>query len=255
MFRRHGRRGGKGLDTMTKHWIAGGVGILAGGLVTVPVYAAGLNVNLTSTPSSLSVLVLLTGITLLPFAVMTLTAFPRIIVVLSLMRNALGLQTTPPTAILVGLSLILTVFVMEPTMHVIYVKAVLPYQASHLTLVQALTRAKNPLETYMLGQTRPTDLAFFFRLAHVHPPARASLTPFWIAMPAFLVSQLTIAFEMGVFLYLPFLVIDLVVSTVLMSMGMIMVPPTLISLPMKLLLFVLADGWVLLVQSLVTSFH
>lgn len=241
---------------MTKRWMAGIAGLIGGTLIAAPAYAAtGLNVHVGSNPSSLSVLVLLTGITLLPFAVMTLTAFPRIIIVLSLMRNALGLQTTPPTSILVGMGLILTIFVMEPTGHVIYKNAVLPYQANHLTLIQALHRAQGPLEKFMLKQTRSTDLAFFFHLAHVKPPAHAQATPFWIAMPAFMVSQFTIAFEMGVFLYLPFLVIDLVVSTVLMSMGMIMVPPTLISLPMKILLFVLADGWVLLVQSLMTSFH
>lgn len=218
-------------------------------------FAHGVGLHLNPTPSSLSLLFLMTGMALLPILVMTLTAFPRIIIVLSLLRNAMGLQTTPPTPILVGLALVLTLFIMEPTGSAIYQIAVKPYEAGHLSFTQAISHGTGPLHHFMMSQTSQSNLAFFYKLAHQHPPHQSHRVALWILMPAFVVSQLQTAFEMSVFLYLPFLIVDLVVSTVLMAMGMIMVPPTIISLPLKLLLFVLANGWVLVIKSLVTSFH
>lgn len=197
----------------------------------------------------------LTLIALIPTLVLTLTAFPRIIVVLSLLRSALGLQTTPPNAILIGIALVLTGIIMQPVLGVTWTHAAVPALAGRISWATALTRAQGPWRTWLIGQTRPEDLAFFLHLAGAKVGTPAAQVPFLTVSGAFLISQLQLAFEIGIFLYLPFVVIDLVVSTLLMSLGMIMVPPTLISLPIKLLLFVLADGWVLVIQSLVQSFH
>lgn len=206
-------------------------------------------------PSSVGLLVGLTALALLPAILLTLTAFPRIIVVLSILRTALGLPTTPPNAVLIGIALLLTGIVMQSTLTTVWHVAAAPAFAGHISWLAAARRAEGPWRAFLLAQTRPSDVAFFLHLTHTPPPARPAAVPFLPLAGAFLISQLRLAFEIGIFLYLPFVVIDLVVSTVLMSMGMIMVPPTLISLPIKLLLFVLADGWVLVVQSLVQSFH
>lgn len=197
----------------------------------------------------------LSALALLPTLVLTLTAFPRIIVVLSLLRTALGLQTTPPNAVLVGIALILTGIVMGPLLNDTWRLAMVPALSHRISWVHALKIAQGPWRTWLLSQTRPQDLAFFLHLTGVHASSKAGSVSFLTLSGAFLISQLELAFEIGIFLYLPFVVIDLVVSTVLMSLGMIMVPPTLISLPIKLLLFVLADGWVLVIQSLVQSFR
>ncbi|MGC8489218.1 MAG: flagellar type III secretion system pore protein FliP [Clostridia bacterium] len=197
----------------------------------------------------------LTALALLPTLVLTLTAFPRIIVVLSLLRTALGLQTTPPNAVLVGIALILTGIIMGPLLTTTWHTAITPALNGHTTWVTALRQAQGPWRTWLIGQTRPQDLAFFLRLTGAKPGTSVHAVPFLTLSGAFLISQMQLAFEIGIFLYLPFVVIDLVVSTILMSLGMIMVPPTLISLPIKLLLFVLANGWVLVIQSLVQSFH
>lgn len=209
----------------------------------------------TTTPSTIGLLALLTGITLLPAIILTVTAFPRIIIVLSILRTALGLQNTPPNLVLIGLALCFTAFVMEPTLTAVNHVALTPYLAGRIPLGTAILRAEQPLRTFLLAETRPQDLAFVFHAQNLKPPAQPDRIPLLTLIPAFMLSQLTLAFEMGVLIYLPFVVIDLVVSTVLMSMGMIMVPPTLVSLPLKLLLFVLADGWSLVLQSILQSFH
>ncbi|MCL4520681.1 MAG: flagellar type III secretion system pore protein FliP [Firmicutes bacterium] len=226
--------------------------------LTGPVWAASPTVKValpTATPSTLSLLFALMAVTFLPAVILTVTAFPRIIIVLSILRTALGLQNTPPNLVLIGLSLFFTAFIMEPTLAQINQVALTPYLAGHLALPIALTRAETPFRTFLLQQTRPTDLAFLFHVQHLRVPRLPQQTPLFTLIPAFMLSQVSLAFEMGVLIYLPFVVIDLAVSTIMMSMGMIMVPPTLVSLPIKLLLFVLADGWTLVFQSLIQSFH
>lgn len=208
------------------------------------------------TPSqTLGILALLTIISFLPAILLTMTAFTRVVTVLSFTRSALGLQQTPPNQIIIGLSLFLTFFIMEPTLNAINHQALTPYLAGHLTLLQAGQKALNPLRLFMYQQTRPSDLALFLNMGHVKAPHNLSQVPTLTLIPAFIISELKTAFEIGVYIFIPFIIVDLVVSTVLMSMGMMMVPPTLISLPLKLLLFVLANGWSLVVQSLFLSFH
>lgn len=208
------------------------------------------------TPSqTLSILALLAVISFLPAILLTMTAFTRVVTVLSFTRSALGLQQTPPNQVIIGLSLFLTFFIMEPTLSAINHQALTPYLAGHLTLLQAGKEALTPLRLFMYQQTRPSDLALFLKMGHVAPPHHLSQVPTLTLIPAFIISELKTAFEIGVYIFIPFIIVDLVVSTVLMSMGMMMVPPTLISLPLKLLLFVLANGWSLVVQSLFLSFH
>ncbi len=208
------------------------------------------------TPSqTLSILALLTLISFLPAILLTMTAFTRVVTVLSFTRSALGLQQTPPNQVIIGLSLFLTFFIMAPTLSAINHQALTPYLAGHLTLLKAGKNALVPLRLFMYQQTRPQDLALFLRMAHAKAPHGLSQVPTLTLIPGFSISELKTAFEIGVYIFIPFIIVDLVVSTVLMSMGMMMVPPTLISLPLKLLLFVLANGWSLVVQSLFMSFH
>lgn len=242
------------------------VPILAGLCIlgfSAPVWAAGpslpsisINPSGSSTPSqTIGILALLTLLSFLPAILLTMTAFTRVITVLSFVRSALGLQQTPPNPVLIGLALFLTFFIMSPTLSAINHQALHPYLTGHLSLTTAGKRALGPLRTFMYNQTGTSDLALFLRLDHVKPPHSLSDVPTIALIPAFIISELKTAFEIGVYIYIPFVVIDMVVSTILMSMGMMMVPPTLISLPLKLLLFVLANGWSLVVQSLVMSFH
>jgi flagellar biosynthetic protein FliP len=204
---------------------------------------------------TVGILALLTLIAFLPALLLTMTAFTRVVTVLSFVRSALGLQQTPPNQVLIGLSLFLTLFIMAPTFSAINHHALHPYLTGHLSLTAAGTQALGPLRHFMYRQTRPSDLALFLNLDHVKAPHSLAQVPTTALIPAFIISELKTAFEIGVYIYIPFIVIDMVVSTILMSMGMMMVPPTLISLPLKLLLFVLANGWSLVVQSLVMSFH
>lgn len=232
--------------------ISGGVAYAQGAgfpsITLNPSHAAG--------PSqTLGILALLTLLTFLPAILLTMTAFTRVITVLSFTRSALGLQQTPPNQVLIGLSLFLTFFIMAPTFGAINHQALQPYLAGHLSLVQAMNKGLRPLRVFMYHQTRPSDLALFLRLNHVPAPKTLAHVPTVDLIPAFVISELKTAFEIGVYIFIPFVLVDLIVSTVLMSMGMMMVPPTMISLPLKLLLFVLANGWSLVVQSLVLSFH
>lgn len=202
----------------------------------------------------LKILAILTLLSLLPAIVLTTTSFTRIVVVLSFVRQGIGAQQTPPTQVLVGLALFLTMFTMAPVTSAIMTDAYEPYAAGKLTEQQALERAAGPLKGFMLRQTREADLALFYEASHAPLPTTEEEVPIRIASPAFVVSELTTAFQMGVLVLLPFLVIDLAVASVLMAMGMMMVPPASISLPLKLLLFVVVDGWHLLVGSLLRSF-
>jgi len=199
-------------------------------------------------------LLLITALTFLPAVLLMMTSFTRIVIVLSLLRHALGTQASPPNQVVIGLSLFLTLFVMGPVVDRIYEDAYVPYTQQKLAFPQALDRAQVPLRAFMLKQTREPDLALFVKLARVQPPKVKDDIPLRVLVPAFVTSELKTAFQIGFMVFLTFLIIDLVVASVLMSMGMMMLSPVLISLPFKLMLFVLVDGWTLLVGSLVASF-
>jgi flagellar biosynthetic protein FliP len=198
---------------------------------------------------------LMTVLSLAPSIVIMTTSFVRIVVVLSLLRTALGLQQSPPNAVIISLSLFLTAIVMGPTLQKSYDEGVKPLLDQQIELPQAFDAAGAPLKTFMLAQVDQQDLALFVRLSKVPKPATAQDTPIRVVTPAFMISELKRAFEIGFLLFVPFLVIDLVVASVLMSMGMMMLPPVVVSLPFKLIFFVLVDGWRLVAGSLVESFH
>ncbi|MDR0174318.1 flagellar type III secretion system pore protein FliP [Enterobacter sichuanensis] len=200
-------------------------------------------------------LLLLSGFTFIPAVLLMMTGFTRIIIVLGLMRNALGTPTAPPNQVLVGLSLFLTFFVMSPVFSQIYEKAWQPLQENKITMEVALTEGVKPLRAFMLDQTRESDLATFARIAKTPDVATPQEVPLSILIPAFITSELKTAFQIGFTIFIPFLIIDLVVASILMALGMMMVPPTTIALPFKLMLFVLVDGWQLLVGSLAQSFY
>lgn len=203
---------------------------------------------------SIQTLVALTALTFLPAVLLMMTGFTRIIIVLSLLRSALGTQSTPPNQVLVGLALFLTLYVMSPVLEKVYADAYLPWSRNSISFNDALARAEPPVKGFMLKQTREPDLALFLRLANEPLPKDPASTPLKVVVPAFVTSELKTAFQIGFMVFIPFLIIDMVVASVLMSMGMMMLSPVLISLPFKLMLFVLADGWTLLVGSLVASF-
>jgi flagellar biosynthetic protein FliP len=204
---------------------------------------------------SLQVVALMTVLTLLPAVLLMMTSFTRIIIVLSFLRQALSTQSTPPNQVLLGLALFLTFFVMSPVLSRAYEDGVKPYMDHQLTAEAAIPAAAAPFKHFMLNQTRDADLQLFTRLAKEQPYASKDDVPFRVAMPAFVTSELKTAFQMGFLLFIPFLVIDLVVASVLMSMGMAMVSPSIISLPFKIMLFVMVDGWSLLVGTLAGSFY
>jgi flagellar biosynthetic protein FliP len=203
----------------------------------------------------LQVVALLTLLSLAPAILMMLTGFVRIVIVLSFLRQAVGTQGMPPNQVVVSLALFLTGFVMMPTFKTIHEEAFVPYQREEIDATTALTRAYAPLRAFMLRQTREKDLALFVDATASARPATPDDVPPQVLMPAFVISELKTAFEMGFLVYVPFLVLDMVVASVLTSMGMMMLPPVLISLPFKLMLFVLVDGWNVLTGSLVQSFH
>lgn len=203
---------------------------------------------------SLKILALMTLLTLLPALLMTMTCFTRVIIVLALLRQAIGLPSIPSNQILTGLALFLTLFIMAPVLQKINVQAIQPYMNKSITEQEAFTRASIPLSDFMLKQMRKDDMALFLKLAKKPANTPAQQIPFYILMPAYLTSELKTAFQIGFLLFLPFLIIDLVVASVLMSMGMMMLTPTLISLPFKIMLFVLVNGWVLIIGTLASSF-
>lgn len=202
----------------------------------------------------LQIVLLLTALSVVPAVLILMTSFTRIIVVLSFVRNALGTQQLPPNQLLIGLALILTFFVMAPTWNQINTEALQPYLTKEISQTEALHKAEEPLRTFMFKQTRQKDLELFVGLARMERPQTYGDIPTYVLIPAFVISELKTAFQMGFAVFIPFLVIDMIVSSTLMSMGMMMLPPMMISLPFKILLFVLVDGWHLVVQSLVTSF-
>lgn len=203
---------------------------------------------------SLQILLLMGLLTILPSLVLMMTSFTRIIIVLSILRHALGLQQTPPNQVLVGLSLFLSLFVMQPVLTDINRAAITPYGSEEIGIEEAVTRAGNSLHGFMMAQTRKDDLALFAKLAKSSPFAGPKDIPFSVLLPAFVTSELKTAFQIGFLIFLPFLIIDLMVASALMSLGMMMLSPTVISMPFKLLLFVLVDGWALTMGSLAASF-
>ena len=205
--------------------------------------------------NAVQLLLLVGGISLVPALLFTVTGFTRILIVLGFIRSGLGTPTAPPNQVLVGIALFLTLFVMAPTFNAINTEAIKPLRAEKISQETALKRAEGPMREFMFDQTRTKDIALFAKLAKIENPKTRKDIPTYVLIPAFTISELKTAFQIGFLIFLPFLVIDLVVSATLMSMGMVMLPPVFISLPFKILLFVLVDGWNLVTSSLVNSFH
>ncbi len=203
---------------------------------------------------TLQILALMTGLTLLPAALIMMTAFTRIIVVLAILRQALGTAQTPSSQVMLGLALFLTLFVMTPVLDRINESSLQPYMRDEIGLREALVRGAAPLRSFMLGHTRESDLVLFEEMAGKGSPKSPEEVPLTVLMPAFVTSELKTAFEIGFLIFIPFLVIDLVVASVLMSMGMVMLSPLIISFPFKIMLFVLVDGWALIMGALASSF-
>jgi flagellar biosynthetic protein FliP len=197
---------------------------------------------------------LLTVLSLAPSILMMMTAFTRIVVVLSFLRTALGTQQTPPNTVLISLAMFLTLFIMTPTFQASYDQGIKPLMAGEMEEMEAFTKAVVPFKQFMLKHTREKDLALFMNLSKLEKPKEAADTPLQVVIPSFMISELRRAFEIGFLIFLPFLVIDMVTSSILMSMGMMMLPPVMISLPFKIIFFVLVDGWYLIAGSLVQSY-
>jgi flagellar biosynthetic protein FliP len=238
-----------------------GVGVIAAALA--PEALAQSMPALTSTPApgggtnwslSIQTLLLLTSLSFLPAVLLMMTSFTRIIIVLSILRHALGLQQTPPNQVLVGLSLFLSLFVMAPVISEVNRVAIEPYGQEQIDIGTAVVRSGDSLHAFMLTQTRKSDLMMFAKIAKAPTYASPKDVPFSILLPAFVTSELKTAFQIGFLIFLPFLIIDLIVASALMSLGMMMLSPTIISMPFKLLLFVLVDGWALTMGSLASSF-
>ncbi len=204
---------------------------------------------------SLQTLILISALTFIPILLLMTTSFLRIVIVLSLLRQAIGTVQSPPNQVIVGIALFLTFFIMSPVLDKMYVEAYQPYSENKLSFEQALDKGSQPLKQFMLAQVRQEDLALFAKLGKVGPMQGPEAVPMKILIPAFVTSELKTAFQIGFLVFIPFLIIDMVVASVLMSMGMMMLSPVLISLPFKLMLFVLVDGWGLLLASLVRSFN
>jgi flagellar biosynthetic protein FliP len=233
------------------------------GLAAIGASAQGLPA-VTSTPGAggaqtysltIQTLLFLTALTFIPAAVLMMTAFTRIVIVLSLLRQAIGTLQAPPNQVLIGLALFLTFFVMAPAFEKAYRDAYLPFSQNQIDLMTAAERGVAPFRDFMLKQTRESDLALFVRLSNTPPLQGPEEVPLKVLVPAFIISELKTAFQIGFVIFIPFLVIDMVVASVLMSMGMMMLSPVIISLPFKLMLFVVVDGWNLLIGSLVRSFQ
>jgi flagellar biosynthetic protein FliP len=203
---------------------------------------------------SIELLILLTSLTFLPSIILMMTSFTRIIIVLSLLRSALGTQGSPPNQVLIGLALFMTFFIMSPVIDDIYTKAYEPLSANQISTSEAMDRASVPLKAFMLKQTRQADLALYIKMGNLPALEDVNSVPLKVLVPAFVTSELKTAFQIGFTIFIPFLIIDMVVASVLMAMGMMMVPPSIVSLPFKLMLFVLVDGWQLLLGSLAQSF-
>ncbi|EMN5860697.1 flagellar type III secretion system pore protein FliP [Pluralibacter gergoviae] len=220
------------------------------GLVSQPLPGGGESWSL-----PVQTLVFITSLTFIPIVLLMMTSFTRIIIVFGLLRNALGTASAPPNQVLLGLALFLTFFIMSPVLDKIYADAYQPFSENKISMEEAFDRGAKPLREFMLRQTREADLALFARLANTPPIAGPEVVPMRILLPAYVTSELKTAFQIGFTIFIPFLIIDLVVASVLMALGMMMVPPATIALPFKLMLFVLVDGWQLLVGSLAQSFY
>lgn len=203
---------------------------------------------------SIKIVIIMSTLTLLPALVLTMTSFTRIMVILSFVKRAMGTQELPPHQIVVGFSIFLTMAIMAPVFMEINKQALEPYQNNQLTLVEAGEKAATVINGWLLKQTRPDDIKLMVHIARVDRPALPEDTPFYIVVPAFALSELKTAFQMGFIIFLPFLIIDIVIASILLSMGMFMLPPVMISTPFKIILFVLVDGWTLVISSLVKSF-
>ena len=208
----------------------------------------------TSYSVPIQTLLFFTALSFLPAVLLLMTGFTRIVIVLSLMRQAIGTQAAPPNQVVVGLSLFLTFFVMSPTIDKVYAEAYQPYAENKIAFDEALRRGEVPMRAFMMKQTRQADVMLFAKLAKIDPSVKTADVPFKVLVPAFVTSELKSAFQIGFLIFIPFLIIDMIVASVLMSLGMMMLSPVLISLPFKLMLFVLADGWNLLLGSLAASF-
>ncbi|SFR01003.1 MULTISPECIES: flagellar type III secretion system pore protein FliP [unclassified Enterobacter] len=220
------------------------------GLISQPMAGGGQSWSL-----PVQTLVFITSLTFLPAILLMMTSFTRIIIVFGLLRNALGTPSAPPNQVLLGLALFLTFFIMSPVIDKIYTEAYQPFSESKISVDVALEKGAQPLKEFMMRQTREADLALFARLANTPPLAGPEAVPMRILLPAYVTSELKTAFQIGFTIFIPFLIIDLVIASVLMALGMMMVPPATIALPFKLMLFVLVDGWQLLVGSLAQSFY
>jgi flagellar biosynthetic protein FliP len=203
---------------------------------------------------TLQILLLMSALTLLPSLLIMMTSFVRIIIVLSLLRQAIGTGQTPPNQVLVGIALFLTLFIMSPVMTEVYEESMLPFTAGEISQEEAISRAVVPVRSFMLAQTRENDLNVFMDMANLPVATSYEDVPMTVLVPAFMTSELKTAFTIGFLIYIPFVIIDLVVASVLMAMGMMMLSPMMISMPFKLMLFVLADGWLLIMQSISASF-
>jgi len=226
---------------------------------TLPIPNINLSLGQTNNPQqvvgALQVLLLLTVLTLAPTLLVMMTSFTRIIVVLSFVRTAMGTQQTPPNQVLVGLALLLTFFVMNPVIHQINNNAVQPYLQKKISQQVALDRAAQPLRAFMFKQTREKDIQLFYSISKEPRPTAQKDVPTYLLVPAFVLSELKTAFEIGFAIYIPFIIVDMVTAAILLSMGMMMIPPIIISLPFKVLIFILVDGWDLVVSALFQSFH
>lgn len=222
---------------------------------TAPQAAGGIDTqNPQNVSTAIQLLLLVTVLSMAPAILVMVTSFTRIIIVLSLVRNAIGIPQLPPNQVMIGLALFLTAFVMAPAIKQINNEAVQPYLNGTLTQQEAFERGEAPLRTFMLKQTRQQDLGLFLKLSDTEKPETVDDVPAYVLVPAFTISELKTAFQMGFVMFVPFLIIDLIVSSALLSMGMMMLPPVIVSLPFKILLFVLVDGWYLIIGSLVGSF-
>ena len=246
---RHGARWALGAGSLL---LAGAVWAQQGGSLPLMV-GSGPAASNYSVP--IQTLLFFTALSFLPAMLLLMTSFTRIVIVLSLLRQAMGTQQAPPNQVVVGMSLFLTMFVMGPTLDQVYQEAYLPYTKEQISFEQALDKADAPMRAFMLKQTREADFALFARLGKLAPEVTAQTAPLRVLVPAFVTSELKSAFQIAFMVFIPFLIIDMVVASVLMSLGMMMLSPVLVALPFKLMLFVLADGWNLLIGSLAASFN
>ena len=233
-------------------WLPGAVQAQAAAPSLPILVGSGSGGNSFSVP--IQTLLFFTALSFLPAVLLMMTGFTRIVIVLSLLRQALGTQSAPPNQVIIGLSLFLTLFVMGPTLDRVYQEAYLPYTKNTMQFEEAVKKAEAPMRDFMVRQTRQTDYALFARLAKLEPGTQIEQAPFRVVVPAFVISELKTAFQIGFMIFIPFLIIDMVVSSILMSLGMMMLSPVLVALPFKIMLFVLADGWNLLIGSLASSF-